>query len=52
MDNFNQDSTHQTGQVTSKERNSGEHKELQADRGKQDFVDKADFNHDSTHHLL
>ena len=29
-DNFNQDSTHQAGQVTSKERITGEHRELQA----------------------
>ena len=31
-DNFNLDST---GQVTSKERNTGEHRELQADGGQQ-----------------
>ena len=32
-DNFNLDSTHQEGQLTSKERNTGEHRELQADGG-------------------
>ena len=34
-DNFNLDSTRQAGQVTSKERNTGEHGELQADAGQQ-----------------
>ena len=34
-DNFDLDSTHRAGQVTSKERNMGEHRELQADGGQQ-----------------
>ena len=33
LNDFNQDSTHQAGQVTSKETNTGEHRELQADCG-------------------
>ena len=34
-DNFNLDSTRQAGQVKSKDRNTGEHRELQADGGQQ-----------------
>ena len=34
-DNFDLDSTHQAGQVASKERNTGEHRELQANSGQQ-----------------
>ena len=34
-DNFDLDSTHQAGQVKNKERNTGEHRVLQADEERQ-----------------